>query len=471
MNNFKEKLKIKPINEETKQKAIQEYKEKQMEKYKQFYSNKEIQKYFHHIVAAIMIVENEYYEFHGINIPYRFKANQSTSDKLDEALEKAKISYNENNEIVVDSKPILDTFAMKVISRRRPPAFSSTDPEIRKLIEEKKKNQIFLEEMQEFKSHLIEDEYTKPENYVYKYECTKVDYYEKCKEILERLKEIADPKSTNLLASYEEKIIDIDKRLEFLNASRTNGDPEEMVEYEDLTEENINFFKILSEFENSVYNKSDLAILTKQFQSIFKDNDVFKKLGVALSSDIPKKEKRTENGFESNFFYLDTLFGPIECQLQTEDQYRSGNYGHAAHTKLKGKAIKPLPIPDVKDKEKVKQFVQEVNRISPKSFLARMDDNEPGRVMIQEFNDYQNYKNLISQVPKGDSLERFIRNYCAKLYSLRYEIFKSKENSLGFIKYDLNEYIESEEFQKLKKMANEDKQKANNKEDEKEATK
>lgn len=97
-----------------------------------------------------------------------------------------------------------------------------------------------------------------------------------------------------------------------------------------------------------------------------------------------------------------------------------------------------------------------------------MDDNEPGRVMIQEFNDYQNYKNLISQVPKGDPLERFIRNYCAKIYSLRYQIFKSKENSLGFVKYDLDEYIKSEEFQKLKKIANNHKQKVNIKEDEKE---
>lgn len=340
MDNFKKNLKVQTISEEERQNAIKKYKENQMEKYQQFYNNKKIQKYFHNIVAAIMIVENEYYEFHGINIPYRFKSNQSTSDKLDEALKTAKVFYNEKNELVVSSKPILDSFAMKVISRRRPPAFSSTDLEIRKLIEEKKKNQILLEEMQNFKTRLIKDEYIKSKNYEYKYECTKLEYYEKCKKMLNCLKEIADPKSTNLLASYEEKIIDINNRLEFLNASKTANEPDELVDYEDLTEKNINFFKILSQLENSIYNKSDLAILTKQFQSIFENNDVFEKLGVSLSKEIPKKEKRTENGFESNFFYLDTLFGPIECQLQTEDQYRSRKLWLCSTYKTKRKSNK-----------------------------------------------------------------------------------------------------------------------------------
>lgn len=457
MNTFKASIKAEPISQEKKQAAIKRYKENELEKYKQFYNNEHVQKYFHHVIAAIMIVQNKYYEFHGINIPYRFKSPQSTSNKLDKLLNEATFSYDENNEVVVNlNKPILDALAMKVISRRRPPAFSSTDPEIRKLIEQKKKNQEFIEKMQEFKTHLIEDEYTIPENYKYKYECTKVDYYEKCKEILEHLKDLTDSNSTNLLAEYNLKILDINNRLEFLRATKAPGDPDEIVEYEDLTEEDINFFKILTTFENSVYNKTDLAILTKQFQSLFKNNKLFDSLGISLS-ERPMKEKRTENGFESNFVYIDTLFGTIECQLQTEDQYRSGNYGHAAHTKLKGKEIKPLPIPDVHDKRKINEFVQEINRICPKSFLARMDDNEPGRVMIQQFNDYQNYKNLISQVAKGDPLERYMRNYCAKLYSLRHKIFKSKENSMGFIDYDIDEYINSSSFKKLKKKVTQNK--------------
>ena len=75
-------------------------------------------------------------------------------------IEESKVSYDENGQIHLDVDPIFDVFAMKIISRRRQPAFSSTDPEISSLIEERKQNQPFLEKMQEFKGRLIEDEYT-----------------------------------------------------------------------------------------------------------------------------------------------------------------------------------------------------------------------------------------------------------------------------------------------------------------------
>ena len=144
MNNFKENLKVQPISEEEKREAAKRFKENELEKYKQFYDNENVQKYFHHVIAAIMIAQNEYYEFHGINIPYRFKSSQSTSDKLDKIIANTEFSYNEKNEIIINPKTkILDALAMKIISRRRPPVFSSTDPEIRKLIEEKKAIEAF----------------------------------------------------------------------------------------------------------------------------------------------------------------------------------------------------------------------------------------------------------------------------------------------------------------------------------------
>lgn len=452
-NDFRKKYEVKLLENKTAEqealdKAFEKYKEHETKKNEKFNTDKGIQEYFNFVVATILIEQNKYYEYHGINIPYRIKSRQSIKNKLDSGKREASISYNERQEMEIKLKPILDSFAMKIISRRRPPAFASTDPEIQALIEEKKKNQLFLEEMQKFKGRLIKDEYTKPENYEFKYECTKKEYYEKCRKVVEHLKQNIDPQSVNLLSYYDEKLQEIDTRLEFINATHIEGEKEEIVDKEDLTDKNLNFFNLLSEYENSVYNKSDLAILTKQIVSIFKDNPVFEKLNVSLSEDISPKRKRTENGFESNFIYLNTLFGPIECQLQTEDQYRAGNYGHAAHGKLKGKAIKPLPIPT--KKEKIKEFIKKIKTICPKGYLARLDDNEKRRVMIQEYGDYQNYKNLISQISKGSTIERFINNYFAKLYAIRSKIFRNEDKSYGFIEYDIKEYIKSDRFKKLK---------------------
>ena len=49
------------------------------------------------------------------------------------------------------------------------------------------------------------------------------------------------------------------------------------------------------------------------------------------------------------------------------------NYGYAAHTNLKGKAISPFRIPEPKDKEKINEFVQEIKEVAPKSFLSRIE--------------------------------------------------------------------------------------------------
>ena len=203
----------------------------------------------------------------------------------------------------------------------------------------------------------------------------------------------------------------------------------------------------MDDFTSRIHDKLDLAILTKQVESLFSDNQVFDKLHISLDSEI--KKKRTEGGFVANFAYINTPFGKIECQLQSKHEYEEGNYGYAAHTKLTGKSIRPLPIPSPDDKEKINSFVQEINEISPKSYLARIDSTEQDRVITQQFSDYQNYKNLTSQITKGDPCEKYLLNYFGRLYAIQNQIFKSKENSLGFVEDDIFNYINNPELDKL----------------------
>ena len=435
---------------------LEDYRQNKLNTYRQILDNPKIHHYFHNIVAAIMMAQYETYEFAGINIPYRFKSPQSTKNKLDSRIRKAHIEFDKNQRMhISDMGPIVDIFAMKVISKRRPPVFHSTDPEINALIEERKKNQGFLDQMQQFKGKLVENEYTKPENYVLKYECTKLEYYEKCKELITRLKDLIDPRAVNVINHYNEQLLDIDNRLEVINATG----PSSFVDKDDLTDGSLNFFKLLEEYESRFYDKSELAILTKQFLSLFENNEVFKKLGISIKHpENPVEEKRTENGYESNFICIDTLLGTIECQLQTEHQFEYGNYGFAAHSKLEGKAVKLVKIPDnVEDKKLLNKFVQKVREISPKGYSARMDSNEQGRVMIQKFDDYQNYKGLVSQVAKGHPLERLLRVYFSRLYALRHDIFKASEKTMGFNNLDIEEYLSSKEFEDLKQKIKDEK--------------
>ena len=283
-----------------------------------------------------------------------------------------------------------------------------------------------------------------------------------CQEILERLKSLVHPNATELIKHYDEQLDIIKLRLGFIESA-----PEEKVTIDDLEDKDVNFFSLLSEFEGRFYNKAELAVLTEQFTSLFEDNPLLENLGAHLS-DIPVEKKRNPRGFESNFVYIDTPIGRIECQLQTEDQYRFGNYGFAAHTKMTGKKLYTVKIPpalklrinekiqEVKERihnaggihniEGIDEFLDSVHDISPDTYLSRMDDNERGRVMTIEFGDYQNYKKVVSQVADNDPSERFLYNYFAKLYPVREILFDKEEHSLGFIRTDVEEYIESDEF-------------------------
>ena len=207
MNEFKEQIqrlahRALP-NTSQEQEAIRSYGEKQLEKYGEFHENPYVRDYFNHLVAAIMISQYENYEQSGINIPYRYKAHKSTRDKVNKRLRKATVHYNENGDIVVDNvAPLLDIFAMEVVSRRRPTITTSSNTEIQELLEEQKQNQAYLEKFQSFKRKLLINDLkpSKPNNY--RYDCSQWEYYRMCAEILDRLKQIVDPDAIELMEYY-----------------------------------------------------------------------------------------------------------------------------------------------------------------------------------------------------------------------------------------------------------------------------
>lgn len=456
--NFREQLKIRipktniPLlgNKTDEESALNKCIKEKYEENELFNTNKEVQNYFKMLTTAILIEQDKYYENHDIEIPSRIKSKKSYEEKLKDSKKTASIKYNDKQEIEVKLKPIFDNYALKIILKNRPPIFASTDPEIQKLLEEKKVNQEFLEKMQTFKGELIEDEFSAPKNYKFKYNRSKKDYYENCKKLVERLRKNIHKNSTNLLKYYDEQIQEIDTRLKLINVTHIDGEQEDLVDESDLTDKDINFFSLLSKYENSIYNKVDLAILTKQIVSIFDNNPVFKDLGVDISKEVLPKKKRSANGFESNFLYLDTLLGIVECQLQTDYQYKDGNYGFPAHGNMKGKALNPLPIPPKNKQAEIKEFITKVNQISPKSFFAKLDNAEKGKVTFQQYGDYQNYRNLLTQITKGSTMEKLLNNYFAKLYAIRNNIFQNQDMYYNYIEYDVDEYIKSDEFKKLK---------------------
>ena len=439
-NDFKNSLSLNAEQWKNAKNAISEKIFDNYEYYDSKYNNSQIQNYFHNVVAAIMLEHHKKYGT-NIHIPYRFKSPKSLIEKTIDYIGRNDnlntIKYNTKNDVWdIHLKEIKDMFAMKIISYTRKPIFNSSDSELNLLIEEKKQNYELLAIMQEFENTKL----IKEEKYIY--QASKKEYYQNCRELLKRIKTLIPQKAIKLIGHYEH-LIDINNKIISLIEATGSGD--EMITEHDL--EILNFSNILEDFTERIHDKLDLAILTKQILYVFNNSELLNKLGLKINVI---KEKRTINGYVANFLEVETLVGKIECQLQSKHEYEDGNYGFAAHTKLDSKYINPYKLPNINSEEEVKQFRDYAEFVSPKSFLAQSDPLDNNRVVIHASSKYQNYKNVINQIAKDSEFQEYMLKYFGKLYPNRNKIFEEKELDIALMRFDIEQYLEGEEFLKIK---------------------
>ncbi len=457
------------------------------------FNDKDTKTYFHNLIAAIMLEYHKAYESFDIKVPYRIKSPKSIFDKVLEYLsrnDKSVYDYNSQNEYQGKLREdIPDLFALTIVSCNRPATFYSNDPEIQELIEEKKRNHILLGELQKFKMSIIKEEFPGTSDEDYNYFCTKKQYYVNCIMVLERLKTLIDPKATKLFEYYNNLLGKIknnvperffyicDNMIKELNEVENLDNKEKLeaayqkvydaVENANLTDEenrelmktiskkdtsDVDFLKLITDFNSRIHDKLDLAMLTKQVCSVFDKSPLLKKFGVRLQKDTSKR-KRTEKGYVSNLYYIDTPFGKIEMQLQTQHENNESNYGYSAHSEISdSKDIERFEIPNLKDRKKVHDFRTSVELVSPQKFLAQFDNGEPNRIITQVFGKFQNYKSVASQVKRGSDADKEVKEYFAKLYEIRNKIFyneDAQEKIESFIEYDIDQYLESDKFKKI----------------------
>lgn len=154
---------------------------------------------------------------------------------------------------------------------------------------------------------------------------------------------------------------------------------------------------------------------------------------------------------------------PIECQLQTIEQYKDGNVGYSAHSKMENKKPKLKDIPktlhDTRltdptgNLEYFREFLYHIMKISPSCAIARTTGNdfESERTMITPFDLYEAFR-LISRVPSESPSYRFYQKYLEELYRKRNELFPTGEELLPrYIMVDEipNPNIDSNKYQRF----------------------
>ena len=459
------------------------------------YRNEDVQEYFHNLVAAFMLEYKEAYENYAIEVPYRIKSERSTFLKILKYLQRE----DKSSEVVADNgatitrlkDDLTDMLAIRVVRMNRTSKFYSNDPELVDLIEEKRINYALLNEMERFQLRdILEEEFPGREPSGFKNEASRENYYLHCMFLIERTRSLIHPNAVALmkmLDTYEEIIrqrvpkvfydtcknsimelnkpenkgkIDTPNNIYYERKAiwRTLKEKLTPAEYDymhgKITDEEIkkvNFNHLLNFFSARVSDKLDLAVLKRQVYSVFDKSDLLKRFGVTLDKDS-EKEKRTEDGYVADFIIINTPFGKVEMQLQTQHEYEEGNYGYAAHSDMEGKSFEEIPIPNPEDASQLRGFLAQVEFTSPLKFLAEYDHAEKERVRTQIFDSYENYKSIVTQVKKGSKEERKINQYFDRLYDIRGKVFRddaARDHFKSFVEADIYKYLRSDKFKAL----------------------
>lgn len=457
------------------------------------------QRYFNTLIATIMLEFHNSYENSDIRTLYRIKSPKSVLDKVLDYLSRTEKSDYEINQFGEPQgrlkEDLSDMFAMTIVGCNRPPIFYSNNPEIQELIKEQNKNHILLGEMQKYKSRLTGSEFSSGTKRSYKFDykigeepLSREEYYVYCMSLIQGIKSLINPKATKLLKKYDNMLENIRANVpgEFIELAepfvfeeetsypRTTFDKRQIVSQistshiykkaddanaliemkKDITAKDVevvDFLDLIDDFSARIHDKLDLVVLRKQVEATFADSELLKQFGVKIIPDS-LKQKRTEDGYVSDFIYLGTPFGKVEMQLQTQHENQEASYGYAAHCEMNGKSFKEFDIPEPGNEQQLKDFRTCVEFVSAKKFIAQFDNSEKNRVFIQVLGKYQNYKAILTQVKKGSEDDMRLTEYFAQLYGSRNEIFPGEaeqERIESFMGYDIQEYIQSEEFKDI----------------------
>lgn len=344
---------------------------------------------------------------------------------------------------------------MRFVLKSKIPLRYSKDPKIQSLIDEKNLNLDFLQEMQEFQSKLVDSEFSIESKPVYN--VTKIEYYNKCIELLDRIIDFIDrpdhPEQfnnndpENLLNKYismkDDYKIALDQIENIGNVLVDEDDyPANNSNLSTLT--NLDFNQLLGKFSSMIDSYLDMAVLSKQLETIFYNSSFTSdKFNTKVSE---KEEKRISNGYNSNFYIIETPFGKIECQVQSPYDYEEGNTGNSAHTKMKNKRILGPSIPDSNDPNLISTFKKKIFNMSPRFFVATIDSIEDNLVRIIGSTDLRNFKKILLQVEKGSRIEKSAYTYLDSIDKSEKEngtilIDQTNEQNIEISENNINSYV------------------------------
>lgn len=277
-----------------------------------------------YLTAAIFLTYKKQFPQLGIYIPFRTKGDTSFMNNIPKEFSKYifdidSIESFDTSSITKDISGI--RIVLDNVNILLPAKGQSTellnDPEIKQLLSEAESNTKLLNEVEEYIQASIQN----GESY-FKYK----------KDILERIVQITPEEFTeerNPYPSFMELSQTATHNYEYLLENDSFPTTVSESEITDLS-------NLLNDFRSRIHDPLHFAILNKTLPVVFEDPLIKNVLKTSYKFD---KDPKKGNGFRAIYYTLDTPFGPVEVQAQSNKAYYASTKGSAYHSGIPGKTI------------------------------------------------------------------------------------------------------------------------------------
>lgn len=331
------------------------------------YRDPKVQELVDYILTTI-ICENDRMnqDSFPIQISRRYKSDNSLKEKLTEWA-----GRKEKN-----GERVPDYLGFKIIPEAQHSTFySNGDQVLQRMIDKREQHRAFIAE----KYKQLSENTT----------MTFHEYAKHCEDVLNELHSLFPASASSRRKHYKNMINTVNEDYSAYAAILEDSDePMSLEEILELT--TVNIKKLLKELTLNYPNEVMLYKLKSDLMNVFENSDLLHGLGVSVSRDSSRtKPKSTPNGYRSEFIGLDLnlrlengrmISLPIECQVQTQEQYRDGNIGFSAHSKLPTKRyqLKSLPktgtgvyTSPTDELQACREYLSHVMHISPSFAIAK----------------------------------------------------------------------------------------------------
>ena len=441
--NFKENIRCNITKE---QKKIEAQMFKLLDEYEKnnSFENREFLCY---LTAAIFLVYKEKYPQIAKYLLFRTKSDMSFMKNIQKEFIKFITTDTQSNQFdisAVDKDISGIKFVLDNINYSLPATAESRElfglPDIKKLRKQSKDNLDFIDTVEEFISSPIHNSR---------------EFYQFQLELLKRIIEVTPKKFKNERfpnQSYEE--LYEQSQIQYNYYIKNDNFPTS------LSERDIGYLEVLlNDLRSKVDNNLHFEILNRTLPIVLDDPLIKNTLLTTFKLEKSNEQSQKANGFEAIYYTLNTPFGKVEFQAQSNRAYFNATKGSAYHSGIPGKSINVkhfFELVDKNDEHTLDYYLDTLDSISADSIiheneLPQFESEQERKAYLETSHgkDYINsklYIDMMKHIKIKDTIDILPPYLPNSVYDKAEINYKTPRSNWKINEKKLNELIESGEI-------------------------